>query len=249
MIDDLTALRLQLDWGADEAIGEVVIDRLSSSSSRAAPAPAPVQPAPFRSPSSPTRPPMPRAETLDQLAAELAAFDGCKLRLTATTTVRPDGPAAARIVLIGDAPDGEDDRSGRAFSGAGGALLDRVMASAGLGRADMLLTTLVPWRPPGGRPPTESEIQACLPFVHRLLAIVRPGRLVLLGALTLKALSGGMETMRRKRASWIDVNVPLVDTTMPTLALPPLDQWLSSPIAKQRLWSDLIALQKATTTS
>ena len=90
--------------------------------------------------------------------------------------MRPAGSANARLVLIADAPGNDDDRSGTAFSGPAGVTIERVMGSIGLTRADMLLTTLVPWRPPGNRPPSESEIQACLPFLHRLLMIVQPRR-------------------------------------------------------------------------
>ncbi len=246
MLDDLDALRLQLDWGADEAIGEAPLDRFAPRPAAAAPISAPIS-APAK-PAAPTRP-TPQAETIEQLVAELERFEGCPLRLTATSTVRPDGNPQARVVLVGDSPGSDDDRSGRAFSGAAGALLDRVLATAGLDRDAVLKTTLVPWRPPGGRPPTESEIQACLPFFHRLIAIVRPERLVLLGSLSLRSLTGGTETMRRKRGSWVNVKIPLIDTEIPALPFPVLDQWLASPIAKQRLWSDMITLHKATTTS
>ena len=68
-------------------------------------------------------------------------------------------------MLVGDAPGADDDRSGRAFSGPAGALWTASSRSIGLDRDDLLLTTLVPWRPPGGRPLTEAEMQACLPFL------------------------------------------------------------------------------------
>lgn len=239
MTDDLAALRLQLEWGADEALGEAPLDRF---------APAPRRPEPPKPVASPLAP-HPHAATLDALADELAAFDGCRLRDTATTSVRPDGNPKARVVLIADAPGRDDDRSGRAFDGAAGALLDRVLAPAGLDRSAMLLTTLVPWRPPGGRPPTEAEVQACLPFVHRLLAIVRPRYLMLVGAASVKALSGRSDSLRRLRGNWLEVQIPGVETVIPTLAFPAMDQWLASSTSRQRLWLDLIALQKAITTT
>ena len=55
-----------------------------------------------------------------------------------------------------------------------GQLLDRMLASIGLDRSHVLITNLIPWRPPGGRPPTEAEIAMCLPFLHRHLALLRP---------------------------------------------------------------------------
>ena len=258
MIDALTALRLQLDWGADEAIADTPLDRFAPAPSAA----ARMQPQP---PPQTQRPPaaivsyaqaQPTATTLDELFAEIDAFAGCPLRNTATQTVRPDGNPGASLVLIGDAPGSDDDRSGRAYSGVPGQVLDRVLASVGLGRETMLLTTLVPWRPPGGRPLADSEVRSCLPFLLGLLGIVRPQRLVLLGAAPLRALTSETSTGTRVRGRWLPVLLPI---SLPTsteqqpaplaLSLPSLDQWLRNASTKQQLWSDLIILRRALTPS
>jgi uracil-DNA glycosylase family 4 len=242
MIDALTALKLQLEWGADEALGDAAVDRF---------APVPLQRPPAAAPAvAHTRPvarATPRADTLEALYAELDAFTGCPLRATATHTVRPDGNRAAGLVVIGDAPGSDDDRSGRAFSGAPGQLLDRVLGSIGLDRQAMLLTTLVPWRPPGNRPLSEAEIQACLPFLHRLLALVRPQRLLLLGAAPVRTLTGQNEPIRRLRGRWTEVQIPEAQVPIAALPLPPLDQWLRSATTKRDLWADLRRLRRAVT--
>lgn len=244
MIDDLSALRLQLEWGADEAIGDVALDRF-------APPPAAVAlrrlaPSP---PAIAIPAPTPTADTVDGLMAELAAFEGCALRTTAMQLVRPDGNPHAPLVLLGDAPGSDDDRSGRAFSGATGQLVDRVLGSAGFDRQSALLATLVPWRPPGNRRLADSEVQPCLPFIHRLLAIVRPRFLVLLGAQTLRALTGQEVPIRRIRGRWLEVQVQNEQLTIAALALPTPDQWLANAGAKQQLWSDLVTLRIAVTTA
>ncbi len=246
MIDDLTALRLQFEWGVDEALGERPIDRFAVAPQPAAPsvarlAPLVERPAPGA--------PLVQARTLDDLHAELDAFDGCALRATATHTVRPSGAATASIVLIGDAPGSDDDRSGVAFSGGAGAVVDRVMRSIGLERNHMLLTTLVPWRPPGNRPVSEREVQSCLPYVHRLLGIVRPRALVLLGAGPVAALTGQAGTIRQLRGKWVEVRIATEQLIMPGLPLLPLAQWLRDGASKQQLWSDLMLLQQNATTT
>ena len=235
MIDALTALRLQLEWGADEALGDTAMDRFA--------------PPPRLRPAAPTVPrPLaraaPQADTLEALYAEIDAFEGFPLRATATHTVRPDGNPAAKLVVIGEAPGSDDDRSGRAFSGAPGQLLDRVLGSVSLDRQAMLLTTLVPWRPPGNRPLSETEIRLCLPFLHRLLALVRPERLLLLGAAPVRTLTGQSEPLRRLRGRWLDVQILEAQVSINALAFPPLDQWLRSAATKRDLWSDLINLRR-----
>ncbi len=245
MMDPLTALRLQAEWGADEALADAPVDRFAPVAVPAPPGQAvrAISPAQILSP----RKKVTHAGSLGDLHVELQAFEGCALRTTATHTVLPDGNPAAALVVIGDAPGSDDDRSGRAFSGETGALLDRVLGSIGLDRTQMLLTSVVPWRPPGNRPLAEPEIQACLPFLYRLLALTRPQRLLLLGAIPVRALTASNDSLRRLRGRWLDVAVPEIGTTVPALALPPPDQWLRSAASKCELWSDLIQLRIATT--
>lgn len=241
MIEDLVALRLQLEWGVDEALGDTPVDRfaqLPSAVSSRAPVPE-AEPAILR---TGRVAPSVQAQTLEALHAELDAFTACPLRATATHTVRPSGAADASILLIGDAPGSEDDRSGQAFSGPPGAMLDRVLASIGLDRQRMLLTTLVPWRPPGNRPASESEVAACLPFVHRLIDLVGPRVIVLLGAGPVAALTGTNGTIRQLRGRWLEVSTQMPQSIYPALPVLPLAQWLRDGTTKQQLWSDLMLL-------
>jgi len=250
-MDSLAALRLQVEWGADEALDERPRDRFQAApGSRANDPPAIATPVPSRIAARTTTPgavdgrvAAASAETVAALHAALDGFDGCPLRTTATTTVRPDGNPAARLVLLAEAPGADDDRTGIAFAGAAGQTLDRVLRSAGLDRSGLLLAHLVPWRPPGGRAPTEAEIQACLPFLLRLLQLVRPERLALLGSASTKTLTGSNDTIRRLRGRWLQADLPEFNGPLPALAMLPCDQWLRSPGAKRGTWTDLLALR------
>ena len=78
-----------------------------------------------------------------------------------------------------------------------------MLASIGLERAQLLLTPLIPWRPPGDRPPSPTELAVCLPFLHRLIALVAPRRLLLIGLLPARALLPQTASRRRPRGAWI----------------------------------------------
>ncbi len=253
-MDSLAALRLQIEWGADEALDDQPRDQFRPAASVSPPSPiasstiasqtivkvpvaARVAPAAVRGQSAAAA-----ASTLADLHAAIEAFDGCSLRATATTTVRPDGNPLARTMVIAEAPGADDDRAGVAFAGPAGQTLDRVAGSAGLDRSVLLLTHLVPWRPPGGRAPTEAEVQACLPFLLRLLQLVRPERLVLLGSAPARTMTGSTDSIRRLRGRWLQAALP-GDAPMPAFAMLPFDQWLRSPAAKRDSWADLLALR------
>ena len=261
MSDALTALRLWIEWGADEALADEAADHFASATRpiqdtpgirlpgvAAAPTARIVtsQPAPgaARGAAQAAHTLAASAATLDALHLAMDGFEGCPLRATATHTVRPSGNPRAGLILIAEAPGSDDDRTGEAFAGAPGRMLNQVLASIGLDRSGVLLTHLVPWRPPGSRAPNEAEIQACLPFLHRLLSLTRPERILLAGAGPARALAGAADGVRRLRGRWLPVAIEGQDAPAQALLLPPPDQWLRSSTAKRALWSDLLELRR-----
>ena len=248
-MDMLAALRLQIEWGADEALDDAPIDRT-------VPAAAPAQP-PARTRGAPPPPALPRAgavaraqaaadsaNTLEALYRALASFRECPLAATATRMALADGNPAAGLVLVGEAPGAEEDLAGRPFAGPAGLLLDRMLASIGLTREDCLVTNLVPWRPPGGRTPTDLEVQTCAPFLWRHLTLLRPRIIATLGQMPARVLTGRDETVRRLRGKWQSVTVPGLPS--PIVMLPMLHPatLLRTPAAKKDAWTDLVALRR-----
>lgn len=92
-----------------------------------------------------------------------------------------EGNPVAEAVLVGEAPGASEDRSGRPFVGGAGRLLDRLLAEAGIERADVFITNVVKARPPGNRDPRRPEVEHHLPWLEAQLAIVRPRFIVPLG--------------------------------------------------------------------
>jgi DNA polymerase len=185
-------------------------------------------------------------ETLAALRDALASFTGCALRDTATQLVFADGAEDARVIFIGEAPGAEEDRTGRPFVGAAGQLLDKMLSSIGLGRETVRIINVVPWRPPGNRQPTENEIAACLPFLHRHIALIRPACLVLLGGVSAKALlppeiRGAGIT--RLRGRWHSLRLPDLEGEMPALTTYHPAYLLRVPAAKREAWHDLLSLR------
>jgi uracil-DNA glycosylase len=249
-LDDAFALlRLQVEWGADEALCLDPVDRLRPVEARSAP-PAPPRPVPVAE--QPKGTPGERslalagqAATLDDLRAALAGFDGCALRDTASNLVFADGDRVGATLIIGEPPGREEDRSGHPFAGPEGQLLDQMLASIGMTRADLVLTSLLPWRPPGGRPPSAAEIAICLPFLHRLIALLKPRRIVLFGGTAARTLLPQAPNRRRNPRLWVEVNLPGLPSTLPTLALPGLAEMLKNPPLRRDAWAGLRLLRRA----
>jgi uracil-DNA glycosylase family 4 len=113
-----------------------------------------------------------------------------------TRFVFGEGDPNARLMLVGEAPGGDEDRLGRPFVGAAGRLLDRVLAAAGIERSAVWISNVVKRRPtaPGAgrllknRPPTTAEIAADRRWVDAEIAAIRPAIVVCLGAVAANAL-------------------------------------------------------------
>jgi len=240
----LDLLRLQVEWGADEALEDAPVDRLRP------PVPRPPEHARHTPPAPSSRlTPAERAvaaaggtATLAELRAAIAMFDGCTLRDTAASLVFAEGDPATGLLLIGDPPGESEERSGAPFAGPGGALLERMLLSIALTRRDLMLAPLIPWRPPGGRPPSTAEIAVCLPFLHRLIVLSGPRRIILAGALPARTLLGSVR--RRTTPSWIGVSVPGRPDPIPCLAMPSPASVMQTPAARQEAWAALRLLRR-----
>jgi DNA polymerase len=266
----LALLRWYIEMGADEAIADAPVDRLAPAPPPIAAPPSPVRPAsdaPLREPDPAAdagivaaTPPAALVEspgeaarsarlvaagleTLADLEAAIAAFDGCALKQTATNTVITDGNPAAAVMIVGEAPGADEDRIGRPFVGRAGQLLDRMLAAIGLDRSGVLITNAIYWRPPGNRTPTTEEIAACLPFVLRHIALVRPKVLVLAGGTAARALLPPGPGITRLRGRWFDLAIPGLDKPVPTLPMFHPSFLLRAPERKREAWRDLLALR------
>jgi uracil-DNA glycosylase len=183
------------------------------------------------------------ARSVEELRAAIGSFEGCALRDTAGHTVFAAGDAAAGLLLIGDPPGPEEDRSGAPFAGAAGAYLDRMLASIGLAREAVLMTHLLPWRPPGNRPPSAAELAICLPFLHRLIALAAPQRLVLFGVLPARSLLAQGSGRRRPRGEWIDAAIPGAGT-LPVLPTFGPGELMRNAKDRKAAWADLRLLRR-----
>lgn len=124
---------------------------------------------------------------LDSLREAARACRACPLWRNGTQTIFGDGPGDARLFLLGEKPDIEDDRSGEPFVGETGRLLDHALEKAGVPRDEVYLTHLVKHVKPE-RPPSSREIRACRPWLEAEIELIRPDVLVGLGAAAARAL-------------------------------------------------------------
>lgn len=182
-------------------------------------------------------------KSFEELEAAVAAFDGCPLKAGATNTVFADGVANADLLVIGEAPGRDEDRIGKPFVGRAGQLLDRMLAAIGRSRdANVLISNVIYWRPPGNRTPSPIETAICRPFVDRLIELTAPKAVALAGGAPLQAMIGVTGIMRA-RGRWRTLETA---SGARFAALPMFHPafLLRQPANKRLAWADLQALDE-----
>jgi uracil-DNA glycosylase family protein len=134
----------------------------------------------------------------------------CDLWRPATQTVFGEGPANATFFFIGEQAGDREDREGRPFIGPAGQLLDAVLAEVGIDRTKVYVTNVVKhfkFELRGKRRMHKSanaaEVAACLQWLDRERARIRPRCIVCLGALAAKIVFGTAFKLTRDRGRWI----------------------------------------------
>lgn len=181
------------------------------------------------------------ARSLAELKTAIEAFNSCNLKNSARSTIFASGTPEGRVMVIGPMPSADDDREGAPFAGRSGQLLDRMLAAIGLQRDAILLTNVIPWRPPGNRAPSAHEIEICRPFIERQIALAEPKAVLLLGNFTARHFFGGGETIHGLRGQWRELSI--LGRTVPAIASLHPQELLTAPINKRLAWNDLLAFK------
>ena len=184
------------------------------------------------------------SKTHEELEAAIRGFDGCSLKATATNLVFTDGNPNGRVLLIGEAPGAEEDRSGKPFVGPSGQLLDKMLASIELDRTQVLISNLVFWRPPGNRTPSSLEVASCIPFIQRMINLMEPEIIVPLGGPAAKSLLDQPSGIGKLRGQWFDYKAENMPRAIAATPLFHPAYLLRTPAQKRAAWRDLIMIKK-----
>ncbi len=120
-------------------------------------------------------------DNLDKISSEISVCTKCPLHRTRTNPVPGEGNPKARIMLIGEAPGANEDKTGRPFCGDAGKILDGLLMFAELIREEIFIGNILKCRPPNNRNPKSDEIKACTPFLERQIEIIKPEIICTLG--------------------------------------------------------------------
>lgn len=193
-----------------------------------------------------------KAETLDELKLAIAGFDGIAIKKTATNLVFADGNPDAQIMLVGEAPGADEDRTGKPFVGVSGQLLDKILACIQISRESkepeksIYISNILNWRPPGNRTPNDAEIEVSLPFIEKHIQLIKPRILILSGGVAASALldtKASISKMRKKWHNYSPVTKKIGTHKCLALATYHPSYLLRTPAQKKAAWADMLMLK------
>lgn len=177
-------------------------------------------------------------ETIEEVADEIRQCRNCALCETRNAAVPGEGGGSGGIVFVGEAPGAREDLEGRPFVGRAGQLLDRMIGAINLDRSTAFIANVLKCRPPENRTPLPTEVAACLPYLRRQIAILRPRVVCALGGAALGALLRPGARITALRGTRHDMgDFILIPTYHPAYLL-------RNPAAKKEAWHDLQMVER-----
>ena len=175
-----------------------------------------------------------RAETLEELRAEIGDCRRCKLCSGRTNLVFGVGNPRAKLMFVGEGPGRDEDLQGEPFVGRAGQLLtDIITKGIGLRREDVYIANVVKCRPPDNRNPEPEEVAACEPFLKKQIDLIGPEIIVALGKFAVQTLLQSKIPITKLRGKWHSYHgIKLMPTFHPAYLL-------RNPADKKLVWEDI----------
>ena len=174
----------------------------------------------------------------ESLTRECMDCRECALSQTRRHVVFGVGNPQAEILLVGEGPGANEDQQGIPFVGKAGMLLDDMLAIIGLDRTKVYIANIVKCRPPNNRDPMNVEQDACIGYLRRQMALIRPKILVCLGRIAAMRLIDPKFRITKDHGVWFDVD----GMRMTALYLP--SALLRDPGKRPETFDDLKSLQR-----
>jgi len=176
---------------------------------------------------------------LTRIAEEVRECTRCSLHAGRNHTVPGAGVSGPAVMVIGEGPGGEEDRTGQPFVGRAGKYLDKWLNAIGLDRnTNCFIGNVIKCRPPGNRDPLPEETSACLPYLERQVDLLKPKVILTVGRIAIQVLTGKSAGIGALRGSTYEYRgIPVIPTYHPSGVL-------RNPEYRAPVWEDLKRLKE-----
>jgi DNA polymerase len=183
-----------------------------------------------------------KADLLKELQSQINSIENCSLKYNSQNIVLGDGNIDSPIMLIGEAPGIEEDKSGSTFKGEVGELLNKMLLAIGIMRQNIYCSYAINFRPPEDRKPTSLEIKRYSVFLKEHISIINPKIIILMGSSAMEAVTGINTKISSERGKWKETI--LKNKTYPVMISFNPSYLIRFPENKKYSWEDLKMIKK-----
>jgi uracil-DNA glycosylase len=178
-----------------------------------------------------------KVELLKGLKKQINSIENCNLKDNSQNLVFGDGNINSPIMLIGEAPGIEEDKSGITFKGEAGELLNKMLLAIEIKRQNIYCSYAVNFRPPEDKKPTSQEIKKYSVFLKKHISIINPKIVFLMGSSAMEAVTGINSKISSERGKWKEII--LKNKTYPVMISFNPSYLIRFPENKKYSWEDL----------
>jgi len=186
-----------------------------------------------------------KAELLNNLIKQINSIENCNLKNNSQNLVLGDGNINSPIMLIGEAPGVEEDKSGMPFKGEIGELLNKMLLAIEIKRKNIYCSYTINFRPPEDRKPTSIEIKRYSVFLKEHISIVNPKIVILMGSSAMEAITGINTKISSERGKWKEIIIK--NKTYPIMITFNPSYLIRFPENKKYSWEDLKKIKQKIT--
>ena len=186
-----------------------------------------------------------KAELLEELKKQINSIENCNLKDNSQNLVLGNGNINSPIMLIGEAPGAEEDKSSIIFQGEVGKLLNKMLIAIGIKRQNIYCSYAINFRPPEDRKPTTQEIKRYSVFLKEHISIINPKIIILMGSSAMEAVTGINSKISSERGKWKETI--LKNKTYPVMITFNPSYLIRFPENKRYSWEDLKKIKKKIT--
>ena len=178
-----------------------------------------------------------KVELLEELKKQINSIENCNLKDNSQNLVLGDGNINSPIMLIGEAPGIEEDKSGTTFKGEVGDLLNKMLLAIGIKIQNIYCSYAINFRPPEDRKPTTQEIKRYSVFLKKHISIINPKIIILMGSSAMESVTGINTKISSERGKWKETI--LNNQTYPVMISYNPSYLIRFPENKKYSWEDL----------
>ena len=178
-----------------------------------------------------------KVELLEKLKKQINSIENCNLKDNSQNLILGDGNINSSIMLIGEAPGAEEEKTNTTFKGEVGELLNKMLLAIEIKRQNIYCSYAVNFRPPEDRKPTTQEIRRYSVFLKEHISIIDPKIIILMGSSAMESLTGINTKISSERGKWKELI--LKNKTYPLIISFSPSYLIRFPENKKYSWEDL----------